>query len=263
MDHSRHRLCVALDGSDREWIISTAATLAPHVGWLKLGLEAFTAFGPELVTEVADLGARVFLDLKLHDIPNTVRRAAANCAATGAAMFNVHASGGRAMLESAREGAMEGSTARAPKVLAVTVLTSLDRRAVDELGFGRSPDELVVSWARLAKDVGSGRCGGVGARGPGRASRVRTRLSHRDPRDPPEVECDRRSAASHDARRSRRRRRGHSCRRTPHHRRRVPRVGRAPNPRRARLREGPLRRSVVRGGCPGAGATHNPANEST
>lgn len=154
MSDHREKLCVALDGSDREWIISTAATLAPHVGWLKLGLEAFTAFGPELVTEVADLGARVFLDLKLHDIPNTVRRAAANCAATGAAMFNVHASGGRAMLESAREGAMEGSTARAPKVLAVTVLTSLDRRAIDELGFGRSPDELVVSWARLAKDVG-------------------------------------------------------------------------------------------------------------
>lgn len=154
MSDHREKLCVALDGSDRDWIISTADTLAPHVGWLKLGLEAFTAFGPELVTEVADLGARVFLDLKLHDIPNTVRRAAANCAATGAAMFNVHASGGRAMLESAREGAMEGATARAPKVLAVTVLTSLDRRAIDELGIGRSPDELVVSWARLAKDVG-------------------------------------------------------------------------------------------------------------
>jgi len=154
MDDSRHRLCVALDGSDREWIISTAARLGPHVGWLKLGLEAFTAFGPELVVEVADLGARIFLDLKLHDIPNTVRRAAANCAATGAAMFNVHAAGGRAMLEAAREGATEGSTAQAPKVLAVTVLTSLDQGAVDELGFGHSPDELVVRWARLAKDVG-------------------------------------------------------------------------------------------------------------
>ncbi len=152
-DH-RDRLCVALDGSDREWITATAGTLVSHVGWLKLGLEAFTAFGPELVTEISDLGARVFLDLKLHDIPNTVRRAAANCAATGAAMFNIHASGGRAMLESARQGAMEGSTGEPPKVIAVTVLTSLDRPAIDELGFGCGPDELVVRWARLAKDVG-------------------------------------------------------------------------------------------------------------
>lgn len=152
-DH-RDRLCVALDGSDREWISATAAELVSHVGWLKLGLEAFTAFGPELVAEIADLGARVFLDLKLHDIPNTVRRAAANCAATGAAMFNVHASGGRAMLESARMGAMEGAPGKPPRVIAVTVLTSLDRRAVDELGLGSDPGELVVRWARLARDVG-------------------------------------------------------------------------------------------------------------
>jgi len=154
MADPRDRLCVALDGSDRRWIIATASTLVPHVGWLKLGLEAFTAFGPDLVGEVTELGARVFLDLKLHDIPNTVRRAAANCAATGAAMFNVHASGGRSMLEAAVEGAAEGSGDRPPKVLAVTVLTSLDRTAVGELGLDRDPDELVVRWARLAKDVG-------------------------------------------------------------------------------------------------------------
>jgi len=152
-DH-RDKLCVALDGSDREWITSTARTLVPHVGWLKLGLEAFTAFGPELVREVSYLGARIFLDLKLHDIPTTVRRAAANCATTGAAMFNVHASGGRAMLEAALEGAAEGSVAVSPKVLAVTVLTSLDHEAVAELKLGRSPDELVVTWARLAKQIG-------------------------------------------------------------------------------------------------------------
>jgi orotidine-5'-phosphate decarboxylase len=152
-DH-RDRLCVALDGSDRRWIITTASSLAPHVGWLKLGLEAFTAFGPELVTEVTGLGARVFLDLKLHDIPNTVRRAAANCAATGAAMFNVHASGGRAMLTAALEGAVRGSGNQPAKVLAVTVLTSLDREAIQELGFDHDADELVVRWARLAKDVG-------------------------------------------------------------------------------------------------------------
>jgi orotidine-5'-phosphate decarboxylase len=154
MDHTRDKLCVALDGSDRGWIVSTARTLAPHVGWLKLGLEAFTAFGPELVREVAGLGPRVFFDIKLHDIPNTVRRAAANCAATGAAMFNVHASGGRAMLDAARAGAADGSPSNPPMVLAVTVLTSLDREALAELGLGRTPDELVLRWALLAREAG-------------------------------------------------------------------------------------------------------------
>lgn len=154
MEDTRHRLCVALDGSDRTWMTATASALVPHVGWLKLGLEAFTAFGPDLVAEVSGLGARVFLDLKLHDIPNTVRRAAANCAATGAAMFNVHAAGGRAMLAAAVEGAAEGSRPHPAKVVAVTVLTSLDRELLGELGFDRDPDEIVVRWARLAKEVG-------------------------------------------------------------------------------------------------------------
>ena len=154
MTDQRDKLCVALDGSDRDWIASTARTLAPQVGWLKLGLEAFTAFGPELVIEIAELDTRVFFDIKLHDIPNTVRRAAANCAATGAAMFNVHASGGRAMLSAAIEGAAEGSAAHPPKVLAVTVLTSLDHGALTELGFDHDPNELVVRWARLAHEVG-------------------------------------------------------------------------------------------------------------
>ncbi len=154
MTDTRDRLCVALDGSDRGWITSTARILAPHVGWLKLGLEAFTAFGPDLVREVAGIGTRVFFDIKLHDIPNTVRHAAANCAATGAAMFNVHASGGRAMLRAAIEGAADGSPSEPPKVLAVTVLTSLDQEALAELGLDQPPDELVRRWALLAREVG-------------------------------------------------------------------------------------------------------------
>ena len=91
---NRDSLCIALDGSDRSWILSTARALSEEVGWLKIGLEAFVANGPELVGEVAALGPRVFLDLKLHDIPATVRRAAANCAACGADMITVHAAGG-------------------------------------------------------------------------------------------------------------------------------------------------------------------------
>lgn len=154
MNTSSRKLCAALDGSDRDWIVSMAATLAPHVGWLKVGLEAFTAHGPGLVRELAAGGANVFLDLKLHDIPNTVRRAAANCASIGAGMFNVHASGGSAMLRAAREGAREGAKDEPPVVLAVTVLTSLDRVALDELGVERDPNELVVRWARMAQDAG-------------------------------------------------------------------------------------------------------------
>ena len=144
-------LCIALDGSDRSWILSTARSLADHVGWLKVGLEAFVAHGPRLVGEIAELGPRIFLDLKLHDIPATVRRAAANCAGCGAAMFTVHAGGGRSMLEAAVEGAGDGADGDPPKVVAVTVLTSLDRPALAELGLAPDPQELVVSWARLAQ----------------------------------------------------------------------------------------------------------------
>jgi orotidine-5'-phosphate decarboxylase len=154
MTNNRDRLCVALDGSDREWISSTARTLGPQVGWLKLGLEAFTAFGPSLVAEIAAEPARLFLDVKLHDIPNTVRRAAANCAASGAAMFNVHAAGGPAMLEAAVAGAADGSHHERTRVLAVTVLTSLDRQAIAMLGLGGEPGALVTRWARMAKDAG-------------------------------------------------------------------------------------------------------------
>lgn len=149
---SNDSLCIALDGSDRSWILSTARTLSEHVGWLKIGLEAFLAHGPELVGEVSALGPRVFLDLKLHDIPATVRRAAANCAACGADMLTVHAAGGRNMLTAAVEGANEGSGNKPPKVVAVTVLTSLDRTDLDELGIERRPDDLVARWARLARD---------------------------------------------------------------------------------------------------------------
>ena len=151
---AKQRLCVALDGSDRGWIISTARALVDQVGWLKVGLEAFTAHGPNLVREVGDLGPRVFLDLKLHDIPATVGRAAANCAACGASMFTVHAAGGRSMLKAAVEGAQQGSAGDPPHVVAVTVLTSLDRAALTELDFPGQAADLVKVWARLARDCG-------------------------------------------------------------------------------------------------------------
>ncbi len=131
-----------------------AQRLSGCVDWLKIGLEAFIACGPELVEEVAATGARVFLDLKLHDIPATVRRAAANAATCGAHMLTVHAGGGRAMLEAAVEGVREKDDAAPPKVLAVTVLTSLDHEALCELGISTSPEELVTRWAALARSSG-------------------------------------------------------------------------------------------------------------
>lgn len=149
----RDALCVALDGSDRDWILDTARLLAPEVGWFKLGLEAFSAHGPRLVEETSTHGLPVFLDVKLHDIPVTVRRAMANCAASGASMITVHAGGGRAMLEAALEGAASGASPP-PRVVAVTVLTSLDAAALAELGLDPHPEELVLRWARLAQSCG-------------------------------------------------------------------------------------------------------------
>jgi orotidine-5'-phosphate decarboxylase len=152
--NAKKSLCVALDSSDYGWIRSAAATLADHVGWFKVGLEAFSAHGPALVEELAGFGPRVFLDLKLHDIPATVGRAAANCAACGASMLTVHAAGGRRMLEAAVEGGRQGAKQNPPKIVAVTVLTSLDRAALSELEIDQTPEHLVGAWARLAAECG-------------------------------------------------------------------------------------------------------------
>lgn len=151
---AKDSLCVALDGSDRDWILATARELGSEVGWLKVGLEAFIAHGPTLVGDVAAFGPRVFLDLKLHDIPATVERAATNCAACGASMFTVHAAGGRAMLEAAAAGARSGAVGEKPRIVAVTVLTSLDGAALAELDIPRAAADLVGSWAKLAQLCG-------------------------------------------------------------------------------------------------------------
>jgi orotidine-5'-phosphate decarboxylase len=150
------RLAVALDTSGRDEIFRLARVLAGRVGTVKVGLEAFTAHGPELVRQVRALGAPVFLDLKLHDIPNTVERAARNAARLGAAMLTVHASGGEAMLRAAVAGAAEAENP--PAVLAVTVLTSLDDAALDGLGIPGGAAGRVRAWAEIARRAG---CGGV------------------------------------------------------------------------------------------------------
>jgi orotidine-5'-phosphate decarboxylase len=143
------KICIALDFPTREEVLSMARRLAGRVGWLKVGLEAFVAEGPGLVAEVAKTGAKVFLDLKLHDIPATVAGAVAAAARSGAHMVNVHASGGRAMLEAAREAA---DRARLARLIAVTLLTSIDTRALADLPMAGHPEGIARRLALLAKE---------------------------------------------------------------------------------------------------------------
>jgi orotidine-5'-phosphate decarboxylase len=146
------RLCIALDFATRDEILSAARRFGGKVGWLKVGLEAFVAEGPRIVPEVAATGARVFLDLKLHDIPTTVARAVAAAVRSGASMVNVHALGGRDMLVAARESAR--AAAPAAKIIAVTLLTSLDSRSLADLPISGHPEGIVRRLAALTKECG-------------------------------------------------------------------------------------------------------------
>ena len=148
---SAGRLCAALDLPSLAAAEPFARAIAPHVGMLKVGLELFVAEGPPAVRAVAALGRPVFLDLKLHDIPNTVEGAARSAAASGAALLTVHAAGGAEMVRAAVRGA--GPSVR---VLAVTVLTSLDAAALERIGLEGPPEAAVVRLARLAVDAGAG-----------------------------------------------------------------------------------------------------------
>ena len=154
---ARGKLIVALDLASADAAAHVAERLRGRVGMFKVGSEIFTAEGPMLARYLIARGDKVFLDLKFHDIPNTVRAAANEAARLGVSMFNVHASGGRKMMEAALEGAREGAGSlgkRHPLVLAVTVLTSLASGELDELGLAGSPEEVVVRWARLAQKAG-------------------------------------------------------------------------------------------------------------
>ncbi|HEY0481916.1 MAG TPA: orotidine-5'-phosphate decarboxylase [Kofleriaceae bacterium] len=147
-----NRLIAAIDAPGRAEAEALVARLAGVPGWIKLGLELFCAEGPAVVAAHVARGHRVMLDLKLHDIPETVARATARIAALGAELCTVHAGGGRAMLEAAVRAA--GATG----VLAVTVLTSLDDADLAQIGAQGPVAELVVRRARLAIDAG---CAGV------------------------------------------------------------------------------------------------------
>jgi orotidine-5'-phosphate decarboxylase len=151
------RIIVALDFADPAEAISLVDRLEPGACALKVGKELFVAAGPEPVRRMIDRGFRVFLDLKFHDIPNTVAQACAAATRLGVWMFNVHAAGGRAMLTAARDAvartALEGHVPK-PWLIAVTVLTSLDGRDLEEIGFAGTPDALALRLARLTADCG-------------------------------------------------------------------------------------------------------------
>jgi len=148
------QLCVALDGSERDWILMMARKLESHADWFKVGLEAFTAHGPDMVREICSLGPSLFLDLKLHDIPTTTARAAANCARLGVHMINVHAGGGREMMEAAVTAVKDVNSPQQTKIIAVTILTSLDSTSLAEIGIDRGSESLVLHWAELAHQCG-------------------------------------------------------------------------------------------------------------
>ena len=147
----RERLCAALDFPSWRAAEGFARAVAPEVGLLKVGLELFAAEGPAAVRAAAALGRPVFLDLKLHDIPNTVEGAARSAAASGATLLTVHAGGGAEMVRAAVRGG-----GPALRVLAVTVLTSLDAEGLASIGLVGPPEAAVVRLARLAVGAGAG-----------------------------------------------------------------------------------------------------------
>ncbi len=151
-DPARRIFC-ALDTTDLGRAVALAGQLAGRVGGIKLGLEFFGANGPEGVARVAETGLPIFLDLKFHDIPNTVAGAVRAVLPLKPAMLTVHASGGGAMLRAAMDAAAEAGEAR-PKILAVTVLTSLDDDDLEAVGQSRPATDQVLRLAELAQKSG-------------------------------------------------------------------------------------------------------------
>lgn len=145
-------IIVALDMSTQEDALALVTNLDPRLCRVKVGHELFTRVGPRMVEALENRGFSVFLDLKFHDIPNTVAGACRAAAALEVWMVNVHAAGGRPMMEAARE-AVEASTAR-PLLTAVTVLTSLDAEDLAAVGLGGSAETHVINLAKLAESSG-------------------------------------------------------------------------------------------------------------
>lgn len=146
------KIIVALDYPEARLALELVSRLQPALCRLKIGKELFTAAGPQMVEQCMQRGFEVFLDLKFHDIPNTTAQACKAAASLGVWMVNVHALGGRKMMEAARVAV--ASSARPPKLIAVTVLTSMAQEDLAGIGIMATPAEMVLRLATLARDSG-------------------------------------------------------------------------------------------------------------
>jgi len=153
----KDRLIVALDVDTAEKAILLAEKLKNDVRFFKIGFELFSSCGPSIVSQIARFGGRIFLDLKFHDIPNTVSKAAVSVTKLGVFMFNVHGLGGYDMMKKTADAVKaeaERLKIEKPKVLAVTVLTSMDENALKKVGINDTMNQEVLRLAELAKSAG-------------------------------------------------------------------------------------------------------------
>jgi orotidine-5'-phosphate decarboxylase len=154
-DEARRKIIFALDVHGQDEIDRWADALSGHVGMFKIGKELFTSCGPAAVTAVKRHGGQIFLDLKYHDIPNTVANAMVEAARLGVTFANLHALGGAAMMESAVSAVhKEFSNAERPRLLAVTILTSSTIETLYQVGIEHTVQDMVVRLARLAQSAG-------------------------------------------------------------------------------------------------------------
>jgi orotidine-5'-phosphate decarboxylase len=157
MDTARDKLIVALDVDSADRALDLFDALRETVGMFKIGSQLFTAAGPDIVRQIIARGGRIFLDLKFHDIPNTVAAAGIEATRLGVSIFNVHASGGAEMMRRTAESVAEIATREVlakPKVIAVTLLTSLDQKGLEQIGIDDEPRSVVTRLARSATDCG-------------------------------------------------------------------------------------------------------------
>ena len=146
------KVIVALDYDDEKSALDFVSRVNPDICKLKVGNELFTTAGPSLVSKLCDKGFKVFLDLKYHDIPNTVARACEAAAKLGVWMVNVHSSGGPVMMQAAAEALSKYENR--PLLIAVTVLTSMDKSQLGSIGLDIEPKDQVLRLAKLVKDSG-------------------------------------------------------------------------------------------------------------
>jgi len=157
MRSAKDKLIVALDVDSASRALDLFDELRDIAGMFKIGSQLFTTAGPDIVRQIISKGGRIFLDLKFHDIPNTVAAAGVEATRLGVSIFNVHASGGAEMLKRTTAAVNEVSVKEGlvkPKVIAVTLLTSIDQNTLARIGILDDPRSVVSSWSQLAADCG-------------------------------------------------------------------------------------------------------------